>query len=80
MITEPELPALLIQHEYPPAVLFCHDLCARLALITALSWPYPIQVVVSLLFIVFCIGGSIVYSIYNRKKGTPKDVVDGSLS
>ena len=38
------------------------------------------QVVVSLLFIVFCIGGSIVYSIYNSKKGTPKDVVDGSLS
>lgn len=38
------------------------------------------QVVVSLVFIVFCIGGSIVYSIYNSKKGTPKDVVDGSLS
>ena len=38
------------------------------------------QVVISLLFIVFCIGGSIVYSMYNRKKGTPKDVVDGSLS
>lgn len=38
------------------------------------------QVVISLLFIVFCIGGSIVYSIFNRKKGTPKDVVDGSLS
>lgn len=38
------------------------------------------QVVVSLLFIVFCIGGSIVYSMYNNKKGMPKDVVDGSLS
>ena len=38
------------------------------------------QVVISLLFIVFCIGGSIVYSIFNTKKGTPKDVVDGSLS
>jgi tellurite resistance protein TerC len=38
------------------------------------------QVVVSLLFIVLCIGGSIVYSISHKKKGTPKDMVDGSMS
>jgi tellurite resistance protein TerC len=38
------------------------------------------QVVLSLLFIVVCIGGSIVYSISHKKKGTPKDITDGSLS
>jgi tellurite resistance protein TerC len=38
------------------------------------------QVVLSLLFIVVCIGGSIVYSISHKKKGTPKDVTDGSMS
>jgi tellurite resistance protein TerC len=38
------------------------------------------QVVLSLLFIVVCIGGSIVYSISHKKKGTPKDVIDGSMS
>jgi len=38
------------------------------------------QVVLSLLFIVVCIGGSIVYSISYKKKGTPKDITDGSLS
>jgi tellurite resistance protein TerC len=38
------------------------------------------QVLVSLLFIVLCIGGSIVYSIYHKKKGTPKDMMDSSMS
>ena len=38
------------------------------------------QVVLSLLFIVVCIGGSIVYSISHKKKGTPKDITDGSMS
>ena len=38
------------------------------------------QVVLSLLFIVVCIGGSIVYSISHKKKGTPKDITDGSFS
>ena len=38
------------------------------------------QVVVSLLFIVLCIGGSIVYSISHKKKGAPRDMVDGSIS
>ena len=38
------------------------------------------QVVLSLLFIVLCIGGSIVYSISHKKKGTPKDITDGSMS
>jgi tellurite resistance protein TerC len=38
------------------------------------------QVIVSLLFIVLCIGGSIVYSISHKKKGTPKDIMDGSMS
>jgi tellurite resistance protein TerC len=38
------------------------------------------QVVLSLLFIVVCIGGSIVYSISHKKKGTPKDIIDGSMS
>jgi len=38
------------------------------------------QVVLSLLFIVFCISGSIVYSISHKKKGTPKDIIDGSMS
>jgi tellurite resistance protein TerC len=38
------------------------------------------QVVLSLLFIVVCIGGSIVYSISHKKKGTPKDISDGSMS
>ena len=38
------------------------------------------QVVLSLLFIVVCIGGSILYSISHKKKGTPKDITDGSMS
>jgi tellurite resistance protein TerC len=38
------------------------------------------QVLFSLLFIVLCIGGSIVYSIYHKKKGAPIDVVDGPIS
>jgi len=38
------------------------------------------QVVLSLLFIVVCIGGSILYSISHKKKGTPKDITDGSTS
>ena len=38
------------------------------------------QVVVSLFFIVFCIGGSILYSTSHSKKGAPKDFVDGSMS
>jgi tellurite resistance protein TerC len=38
------------------------------------------QVVLSLLFIVVCIGGSILYSISYKKKGTPKDITDGSMS
>jgi len=38
------------------------------------------QVVLSLLFIVVCIGGSIVYSISHKKKVTPKDITDGSFS
>jgi tellurite resistance protein TerC len=38
------------------------------------------QVVVSLLFIVLCIGGSIVYSIYHKKKGAPIDIVDDPAS
>jgi tellurite resistance protein TerC len=38
------------------------------------------QVFLSLLFIVVCIGGSILYSISHKKKGTPKDITDGSMS
>jgi tellurite resistance protein TerC len=38
------------------------------------------QVVVSLLFIVLCIGGSIVYSISHKKKGAPSDMVDNSIA
>lgn len=34
------------------------------------------QVVLSLVVIVICISGSIVYSIYHTKKGVPKDVVE----
>lgn len=34
------------------------------------------QVMISLGVIIFCIGGSIVYSIYFDKKGTPKDYTD----
>lgn len=33
----------------------------------------PSQVILSLVVIVACIGGSIVYSIYHKKKGTPPD-------
>jgi len=38
------------------------------------KWVH-IPVWVSLLMIVFCISGSIVYSIYHKRKGTPKDIV-----
>jgi len=38
------------------------------------KWVH-IPVWVSLLVIVFCISGSIVYSIYHKRKGVPKDVV-----
>lgn len=34
----------------------------------------PSQVIISLVVIVACIGGSIVYSIYHKKKGTPPDM------
>ena len=37
------------------------------------------QVIISLIFIVLCIAGSILYSIYHTKKGEPADVDDGSL-
>jgi tellurite resistance protein TerC len=36
----------------------------------------PTQVIISLAVIVSCIGGSIVYSIYNKKEGVPKDIKD----
>ena len=38
------------------------------------KWVH-IPVWVSLLVIVFCISGSIVYSIYHKRKGVPKDVI-----
>jgi tellurite resistance protein TerC len=34
------------------------------------------QVVISLVVIVVCIGGSIVYSIYHKKKNAPPDMID----
>ncbi len=34
----------------------------------------PSQVIISLVVIIACIGGSIVYSIYHKKKGTPPDM------
>ncbi|MFY7840544.1 MAG: TerC/Alx family metal homeostasis membrane protein [Lacibacter sp.] len=34
----------------------------------------PSQVIISLVVIVACIGGSILYSIYHKKKGTPPDM------
>lgn len=37
------------------------------------------QVFISLGVILLCISGSVLYSIYRSKKGTPKDVKDGSL-
>lgn len=38
------------------------------------KWVH-IPVWVSLLMIVFCISGSIIYSIYHKRKGVPKDIV-----
>lgn len=38
-----------------------------------------IPIFVSLLFIVLCLSGSIVYSIYRKRKGVPPDVDDGTL-
>jgi len=38
-----------------------------------------IQVVISLAVILLCISGSIFYSMYHQKKGTPEDIKDGSL-
>ena len=38
------------------------------------NWVH-IPVWVSLLMIIFCISGSIVYSIYHKRKGVPKDVI-----
>jgi tellurite resistance protein TerC len=41
-----------------------------------LGWiPKHIQVLISLLVILVCISGSVMYSIYHQKKGVPKDVV-----
>ena len=42
------------------------------------EWVH-IPVWVSLLVIVFCISGSIMYSIYHKRKGVPKDVIDNNL-
>jgi tellurite resistance protein TerC len=39
------------------------------------KWVH-IPVWVSLLVIVFCISGSIIYSIYHKRKGVPKDIVE----
>jgi tellurite resistance protein TerC len=39
------------------------------------KWVH-IPVWVSLLVIVFCISGSIFYSVYHKRKGVPKDVID----
>jgi tellurite resistance protein TerC len=41
--------------------------------------PKSTQVLISLSVILVCISGSIFYSIYRKKKGTPPDVSDGSL-
>ena len=38
------------------------------------------QVFISLSVILFCLGGSIFYSIFMKKKGVPEDVVDESVS
>ena len=38
------------------------------------------QVFISLAVILFCLGGSIFYSIFMKKKGVPEDVVDESVS
>ena len=38
------------------------------------------QVFISLSVIMFCLGGSIFYSIFMKKKGVPEDVVDESVS
>jgi tellurite resistance protein TerC len=38
-----------------------------------------VQVFISLGVILLCISGSIFYSIFMNKKGTPKDVVDASV-
>ncbi len=41
-----------------------------------LGWiPKQIQVLISLLVILVCISGSVMYSIYHQKKGVPKDVM-----
>ena len=37
------------------------------------------QVLISLMVIIFCITGSILYSIFTNKQKLPKDVSDGSL-
>ncbi len=36
----------------------------------------PIPVWVSLLVIVFCISGSIIYSVYHKRKGVPADIIE----
>ncbi|MBU3713810.1 MAG: TerC/Alx family metal homeostasis membrane protein [Ferruginibacter sp.] len=42
-----------------------------------IAWiPKHVQVMISLGVILLCITGSIVYSIYHQKKGTPKDVIE----
>jgi len=42
------------------------------------EWVH-IPVWISLLVIIFCISGSIMYSIYHKRKGVPKDVIDNNL-
>jgi tellurite resistance protein TerC len=44
-----------------------------------MALPKTTQVLISLVIIVICIAGSIVYSIYHTKKGAPPDIDDGSL-
>jgi tellurite resistance protein TerC len=39
-----------------------------------------ISIYISLAVIVACLGGSIVYSMYAKRKGTPKEVEDGSIN
>ena len=38
-----------------------------------------VQVIISLGVIMVCLGGSIFYSIFMKKKGVPPDVIDSSV-